>query len=98
MFAEAVQQNIFMTWMLRFMVTVGMILAFRLIFGVFQESFRNIPPARYFIAWGKGPFSAVLGLGLSLAAISIAWVYHRPLISVISLAVLAATAFAIKVF
>ncbi len=87
MFAEAVQQNIFMTWMLRFMGIGGMILACRLIFGVF---------AGRFIAWGKGPFSTVLGLGLSLATISIAWLYYRPLVSVISLAIVGVIAFAAK--
>jgi hypothetical protein len=99
MFAQAVQQNTFTTWLLRVFGFGLMFLAFRFMFGVLLGSFRSIPfLGRFFdfVSLGGSILSILLAAMLSLLTISIAWLFYRPLVAIGILVIVVAMAFLAK--
>lgn len=87
MFAEALQSNKIMGWVLRLVGVVLLIIGFNLIFKPFVVLADVLPILGRIVGAGTGFISLILGLSIGLVTIAIAWIAYRPLVAIPLLAV-----------
>lgn len=92
MFATAQSGNSSTTWGIRLAAVGGLIAGFALILRPLTVLASVLPFLGSVMSFGTGIVAAVLGVGLGLVVIALAWFAHRPLISVIALGVAVALA------
>lgn len=90
MFATAQSGNSTTTWGLRLGAIVGLILGFTLILRPLAVLASVLPFLGTVMGFGTGLIASVLGAGLGLVVIAVAWFAHRPLVSVLVLAIVVA--------
>jgi len=87
MFAAAHSSNSTSTWIFRFIGVFLVIGGLRAMFGMLIAIFRILPFVGDIVNAGVGLICAVVGFAWSLLIISIAWLFYRPLIGILLLAV-----------
>ena len=96
MFEAAISGNALFTWVLRVVGFVIMFIGFKLILGPLVVLADVVPIVGTFIGVGTSIVSFLLAAPLTLITVAIAWVFYRPLLGVILLAVAAVGIIAIK--
>lgn len=86
MFQSAVDSNSTMTWMLRVVGIVMMFIGFKMVLGVLSVIGSVVPLVGRIVGAAVSLVSFLLALCLGLIIISIAWIFYRPLIGGILLA------------
>lgn len=92
MFATAQDGNSTMTWGLRLGAVIGLILGFALILRPLTVLASVLPFLGSVMGFGTGLVAVVMGAGVGLVVIAVAWFAHRPLISIVALAIVAVLA------
>ncbi|TVQ29522.1 MAG: hypothetical protein EA370_14965 [Wenzhouxiangella sp.] len=87
MFEQMVRENTIMTWGLRVLGIVLAITGFGMILKPVQVVADVLPILGSIAAAGVGLVSAILGTVLSLLTIALAWLFYRPLLSIVLLAI-----------
>lgn len=87
MFASAVQANVQMTWILRFVGFFLMFIGFGMVFKPLAVLADVLPFLGDMMRVGTGLLAGVLAFSLSLATIAIGWIFYRPLLGILLLAV-----------
>lgn len=87
MFAAAVKDNNFFTWLLRGVGLIGLFVAFSMVLGVFGVVADVIPFLGSIVRMGTGFAAFVLAVAVGTITIGLAWLYFRPLIGIAILAV-----------
>lgn len=87
MFEKAIQENANLTWILRLVGVVVMVIGFAMIFSPLAVLADVVPFLGNLVGMGTFLISMVLGLSLSCLAIAIGWVFYRPYIGLPLLAV-----------
>jgi len=82
MFAEATQSNSAITWMLRLVGVILIVMGLKMAFNILPSLFKVLPPLGKIIGAGVGLVCTIGGAAWSLAIIAIAWLFYRPLIGV----------------
>ncbi|MBK1831193.1 TMEM43 family protein [Verrucomicrobiaceae bacterium R5-34] len=82
MFERAQESNKMMSWILRLVGFVLMFMGFSLIFKPLSVVADVLPIAGTIVGVGTGIVAFLLAAPLSLATISIAWIFYRPLIGI----------------
>lgn len=85
MFASAQSSNSAMTWVIRLAAIAGLILGFALIFRPLSVLASVLPVLGSVMGFGTGVLAAILGSGLGLVVIALAWFAYRPLVAVLAL-------------
>ena len=87
MFQTAVSNNTFKTWMLRIGLMVLLFLGFKALFGVVDVIASILP----FLGWITASVTSLISVALTLVVggttIAIAWVYFRPVLALLIIAV-----------
>ncbi len=96
MFQHAIDSNIMLTWILRLVGFVMMLFGIMAMFGPFVTFADVIPILGDILGAGIFLFSLVIALALSLVTIAIAWLFYRPLLALILIAVAIGIFFGIK--
>ena len=96
MFQAEVESNTFLTWVLRFVGFLVMFIGFKLIFGPLVVLADVVPIIGTFAGVGTSIVAFLLSGPLTLITIAIAWIFYRPLLGAILLAVAAIGIVAIK--
>jgi hypothetical protein len=86
MLADADTENEVLTWILRLVGTVLIIIGLKALFGLLGALFKVIPFMGSLVDAGVGLVCILGGLIWSLLIIAIAWLYYRPLIGIALLA------------
>lgn len=89
MFASAQSSNSALTWGLRLGALVGLIIGFALILRPLAVLASVLPFLGAVMGFGTTVVAAVLGTGLGLAVIALAWFAHRPVVSITALLIAA---------
>jgi hypothetical protein len=87
MFEQMVRENTIMTWGLRVGGVLLMVIGFGLILKPIRVAFDVLPILGSLAGAGIGVVSLVLGLVLSLTTVALAWLFYRPLMSIVLIAV-----------
>lgn len=87
MFEQMVRENTMLTWGLRVLGIVLAIMGFGAILKPIQVVADVLPILGSIAATGVGLVSAILGSVLSLLVIALAWLFYRPLLSIVLLAI-----------
>ena len=87
MFEQMVRENTIMTWAMRLGGIVLMVIGFGLILKPIRVTFDVLPILGSIAGAGIGLVSLILGLVLSLTTIGLAWLFYRPLLSIVLFAV-----------
>ncbi len=85
MFEQMVRENTMLTWFLRVLGIVMAVVGFGAILKPIQVVADVLPILGSIAATGVGLISAVLGSVLSLLVIALAWLFYRPLLSIVLL-------------
>ena len=86
MFKQAESANATLTWILRLVGWLLMAIGIYMLFSPFVTLLDVVPFLGSILGFGIGLASAVLSLSLSLVTIAIAWMFYRPVLSVILIA------------
>ena len=86
-FEQEQANNTFKTWMLRIIGILMVIGALKLIFGFVVTLVKIVPFLSSIVGWGVGMICTVLGVIWSLIVIAIAWLFYRPILGIILLAI-----------
>jgi hypothetical protein len=92
MFEQMERENVILTWGIRVGGLVAMVIGFGLVLAPIRVAFDVLPLLGSLAGAGVGLVSGLLGSLLSLLVIAAAWLFHRPLISVVLLALCAGLA------
>lgn len=76
-------ENELITWILRAVGTLLMVVAVGMVFKPLEVLADVIPMLGDFVGWGTGIFAFVIGVAMSLFVVSIAWFYYRPLYGIL---------------
>jgi len=87
MFAEAHSSNSMMTWILRLLGIFLVIGGLKSMFSILPTLFKIIPFLGSIVGAGVGLVCTIFGGAWSLIIISLAWLWYRPLIGIILLAI-----------
>jgi len=87
MFQAAEDANTVMTWVLRLVGFLLMFFGFNLLFGPLDTIVRMIPIIGAVIDFGTTVIAAILAAAFSFITIAIGWIFYRPLIGILLLAV-----------
>ncbi len=87
MFEQMVRENTIMTWALRIGGVLMVVIGSGLILKPIRVTFDILPILGSIAGAGTGVISLVLGLVLSLTTIALAWLFYRPLLSILLIAV-----------
>jgi hypothetical protein len=87
MFDQMVRENTIMTWAMRLGGIVLMVIGFGLILKPIRVTFDVLPILGSIAGAGIGLVSLISGLVLSLTTIGLAWLFYRPLLSIVLFAV-----------
>jgi hypothetical protein len=82
MIESAKKTNSLFTWILRFVGLFLIVFAFKLIFDILPTLFKVLPPLGALVGVGVGLVCSVGGFVWTLAVISLAWLFYRPLVGV----------------
>ncbi len=82
MFDRAVQENTFLTWLLRFIGWLLMFFSFQMLFSPLAALVRFVPFLANIVGAGVAIFAAVLASLVSLVIVGLAWMYYRPLLAI----------------
>jgi hypothetical protein len=82
MFTAAQEANATLTWILRAVGFIAMVIGLALIFGPISTAGDVIPFVGSLLGLGTAIFSFVISLALSLVTIAIAWIFYRPLLGI----------------
>lgn len=93
MFAQAKAGNSKMAWILRGVGLLVLITAFKMIFGPLGVIGDVVPLVGSIVRMGTGFVATVIGLGISVITIAIAWLFYRPLLSVLLFALVGGIVF-----
>jgi len=80
MFASAKKSNSFLTWLLRIIGILLVVMSLKMVFAILPSLFKVLPPLGKIVGAGVGLVCAVGGGAWSLAIIAIAWLFYRPFI------------------
>lgn len=86
-FEDEQNTNTFNTWAYRILGIMMVIGALKLIFGFVVTLARIVPFLSTILGWGVNIICTVLGLVWSLMVIAVAWLFYRPVIGIMLLAV-----------
>ena len=89
MFKSAHASNSIITWVLRIVGVFLVCISLTMMFAPLQVLASVIPFLGKLVGVGTGLFSVLLGLAWSLLVIAVAWLFYRPLIGILILAVAA---------
>lgn len=87
MVAKAESDNKMLAWILRLVGFVVLFVAFSMIFRPFRVVADVLPFAGTLVGMGLGLVSFVLAAVVSLVVIAVAWIFYRPLLGILLLAV-----------
>ena len=87
MFKSAHASNSIITWVLRIVGVFLVCISLTVIFAQLQVLASVVPFLGKLVGVGTGLFSVLLGLAWSLLVIAVAWLFYRPLIGILILAV-----------
>ncbi len=87
MFQTEHDNNSLLTWVLRIVGILLIIGAFKSIFGILYMLFKVLPFLADIVEMGVGLVAGVLGIAWSLIIIALAWLWYRPVIGCIILAI-----------
>jgi len=87
MFADAMSANTVITWILRVVGLIFLIVGFAMLMAPLGVIGDVIPFVGSIVRMGTGLIAAVLGVLVGSAAIAVAWFWYRPLISIVVLAI-----------
>ncbi len=96
MFAAAVSANVRMTWILRFVGFFLMFVGFGMVFKPLAVLADVLPFLGDIMRMGTGLVAGVLAFSLSLTTIAIGWIFYRPVLGVLLLAVAIGALIAVK--
>jgi len=82
MFTVAGRSNSIMTWMLRLVGVILVVLSLKTVFEILPSLFKVLPPLGKIAGAGVALVCSVGGIAWSLAIVAIAWLFYRPLIGV----------------
>jgi hypothetical protein len=74
-------------WILRFIGVMLVISGLKMIFGFLEAILKVVPFLANILGWGVGLVCTVVGVVWSLIIIALAWLFYRPLIGIILLAI-----------
>ncbi len=89
-------ENNTLKWVLRLIGTIFVIGGFAVMISPLQRLANFIPILGTIFGWVSGFITVVLGLGVSLIVIALAWLRYRPIFSIILLVVVAAVIILLK--
>ena len=98
MFKEAVDENRVLTWILRLVGAILLLVAFVLILKPLEVVADVVPLIGNIIGFGAGVAAALLTAVVAPLIIAIAWFWYRPLVALIAIALGLGAAYAIKRF
>ena len=87
MFADAQSANSMMTWILRLIGVILVIGGLKAMFGILPALFNFLPFLSSIVNAGVGLVCGVVGFAWSLIIIAIAWLFYRPVIGIVLLAI-----------
>ncbi|MCQ2243874.1 MAG: TMEM43 family protein [Bacteroidaceae bacterium] len=87
MFQTEHDNNSLLTWVLRIIGVLLIIGAFKSIFGILYMLFKVLPFLADIVEMGVGLVAGILGIAWSLIIIALAWIWYRPVIGCIILAI-----------
>jgi hypothetical protein len=87
MFESALRENTMLTWILRGVGFLLMWIGLSLFFRPLSVLGDVIPMIGSLLAFGTGLFAFVISMGLSIGTIGVAWIFYRPVLGIILLAV-----------
>jgi len=82
MIASANKSNSAITWMLRLIGVILVVMGLKMVFNILPSLFKVLPPLGKIVGAGVALVCTVGGGAWSLAIIAIAWLFYRPLIGV----------------
>lgn len=86
-YAGAHSSNKTLKWILRFVGVMLVIGGLKMIFGFIEAILKVVPFLANILGWGVGLVCTVVGVVWSLIIIALAWLFYRPLIGIILLAI-----------
>ncbi|GAB4293110.1 MAG: hypothetical protein Kow0090_07330 [Myxococcota bacterium] len=87
MFQKAQEENVMLTWILRLLGFLLMAFGIYIVFKPLAVVADVIPFLGSILAGGLGIFAALISFALSFITIAVAWIFYRPLVGIILLAV-----------
>lgn len=87
MYKEAESSNAILTWILRFAGWLAMTIGLAMLFGPFITFLDVLPLLGSIFGFGVGLAAAIISFALSLTIIAVAWLFYRPVLSLILIAV-----------
>lgn len=87
MMDSAEEVNNFWTWGLRILGILLVCAALKMVFGLLVTILKVLPFLANILNWGVNLICNILGVAYSLIVIGIAWIFYRPVLAVILLAV-----------
>jgi hypothetical protein len=82
MFASARKSNSMLTWLLRLIGVILVVMGLKMVFAILPTLFKVLPPLGKIVGAGVGLVCTVGGGAWSLAIIAIAWLFYRPFIGI----------------
>jgi hypothetical protein len=82
MIESAKKTNSAVTWLLRFLGILLVIVSLKMVFNILPTLFKVLPPLGKIVGAGVGLVCWVGGIAWSLVVISLAWLFYRPLIGI----------------
>jgi len=96
MFEKAKSDNATLTWVIRLVGSLLLVLAFNMIFKPLSVLADIVPLFGTIVAIGTGIVSFLMGLILALITMSIAWIFYRPLVGIALLVAVAGLVYVLK--
>jgi len=90
MIESAKKTNSLITWLLRIIGIILVVVAFKLVFKILPTLFKVLPPLAKIVGAGVTLVCSVGGFAWSLVVISLAWLFYRPLVGLPMLLIAAA--------
>jgi hypothetical protein len=90
MFKAAADENSLITWIIRAVGLVLLVVGFSLVVGPLGVIADFVPFIGSIVRFGTGIIASSLGLGIGTLTIALAWLFYRPLLSIIILVIGAA--------
>jgi hypothetical protein len=82
MIESAKKTNSFITWLLRFLGILLVVVSLKMVFNILPTLFKVLPPLGKIVGAGAGLVCWVGGIAWSFVVISLAWLFYRPLIGI----------------
>ena len=87
MFAQAHSGNSTMTWILRALGTLLLVIAINMVLGPLSVAASVLPLLSRVLAMGTGLIATCVGVALSVFTMALAWIFYRPLLALAIIAV-----------